>query len=100
MVHGSTFHNEQSSKFKATTAKANQSPTEASLKVVLIIAGLLLASAGGVIAYRALYLEPAAAVVITNTDVREVPNTMRVVGGLALLATGAAIAFLAARKRA
>jgi hypothetical protein len=70
------------------------------LKAVLVCVGVLLAAIGGVIAYRALYLEPAAAVVITNTDVREVPNTMRVVGGLALLAAGAAIAFLAARKRA
>ena len=70
------------------------------MKAVLVCVGILLAAIGGVIAYRALYLEPAAAVVITNTDVREVPNTMRVVGGLALLAAGAAIAFLAARKRA
>ena len=46
------------------------------MKVVLVIVGILLAAAGGVIAYRALYLEPAAAVVITNTDVREVPNTI------------------------
>ena len=70
------------------------------MKVVLTIAGILLAAIGGVIAYRALYLEPAAAVVITNTDVREVPNTMRVVGGLALLVGGATLAFLSARKRA
>ena len=70
------------------------------MKAVLVGVGVLLAAIGGVIAYRALYLEPAAAVVITNTDVREVPNTMRVVGGLALLVGGAILAFLAARKRA
>lgn len=69
------------------------------MKAVLVCVGVLLAAIGGVIAYRALYLEPAAAVVITNTDVREVPNTMRVVGGLALLVGGAILAFLAARKR-
>ena len=70
------------------------------MKVALIILGLLLGAFGGVIAYRALYLEPPAAVVITNTDVREVPNTMRVVGGVVLMVGGATLAFLAARKRA
>ncbi|MGI8732604.1 MAG: hypothetical protein ACR2LM_04795 [Pyrinomonadaceae bacterium] len=70
------------------------------MKALLIIAGIILAAFGGVIAYRALYLEPPAAVVITNTDVRELPNTMRVVGGVALMVGGAALAFLAARKRA
>ena len=69
------------------------------MKVALIILGLLLGACGGVIAYRALYLEPPAAVVITNTDVREVPNTMRVVGGVVLMVGGATLAFLAARKR-
>ena len=69
------------------------------MKIVLVIAGILLATAGGVIAYRALYLEPAAAVVITNTEVREVPNTMRIIGGAALLVGGATIAFLAARRK-
>lgn len=69
------------------------------MKVALIILGLLLGAFGGVIAYRALYLEPPAAVVITNTDVREVPNTMRVVGGVVLMVGGATLAFLAARKR-
>lgn len=69
------------------------------MKAILVIAGILLAAVGGVIAYRALFLEPAVAVVITNTDVREVPNTMRVVGGAALLAAGAALAFLAARRK-
>jgi hypothetical protein len=69
------------------------------MKVALIILGLLLGAFGGVIAYRALYLEPPTAVVITNTDVREVPNTMRVVGGVVLMVGGATLAFLAARKR-
>lgn len=60
--------------------------------------GLLLASIGGVIFYRAMFLEPSAAVVITNTDVREVPNTMRIIGGVALFVAGATIAFLAALR--
>lgn len=68
-------------------------------KTILIIAGILLAAAGGVMAYRALYLEPAAAVVITNTEVREVPNTTRVIGGAAMFVAGATVAFLAARRR-
>ena len=68
------------------------------MKVILVIVGILLASAGGVIFYRAMFLEPPAAVVITNTDVREVPNTMRIIGGVALFVAGATIAFLAALR--
>jgi len=49
--------------------------------------------------YRALFLEPSAAVIITETEVRELPNTARVVGGIALLVIGAAVAFFAARRR-
>jgi drug/metabolite transporter (DMT)-like permease len=69
------------------------------LKIILIIVGIFLASTGGVIFYRAMFLEPPAAVVITNTDVREVPNTMRIIGGVALFVAGTAIAFLAARRK-
>jgi hypothetical protein len=69
------------------------------LKVVLVIAGIVLAAIGGVIAYRAIYLEPAAAVVITNSEVREVPNMTRIIGGSAMFVAGATIAFLAARRR-
>ena len=65
---------------------------------MVIILGILIDAAGGVIAYRALFLEPAAAVVITNTEVRELPNTFRVVGGIALLAVGAYLAFFAGRR--
>ena len=68
------------------------------MKIVLLVIGLLLASIGGVIFYRAMFLEPPAAVVITNTDVREVPNTMRIIGGIALFVAGATIAFLAALR--
>lgn len=69
------------------------------MRFVGIIFGIVIAAIGGVIAYRALFLEPSSAVVITETDIREVPNTARVVGGLALLAIGAAVAFFAARRR-
>jgi uncharacterized protein YjeT (DUF2065 family) len=63
-----------------------------------MIVGLALATVGGVIAYRALFLEPAAAVVITQEHVRELPNTLRVAGGVALLVAGAALAFFGARR--
>ncbi len=68
------------------------------LKIILVILGLVLAAIGGVIFYRAMFLEPPAAVVITNTDVREVPNTMRIIGGIALFVAGATIAFFAALR--
>ena len=68
------------------------------LFMILAEAGLI-AAIGGVIAYRAYFLEPSAAVVITSTEVRELPNTARVMGGLALTIVGAAMAFLAARTK-
>ncbi len=64
-----------------------------------MILGLAIAALGGVIAYRAYFLEPSSAVIITSTEVRELPNTARVVGGLALIIVGAAMAFLAGRTR-
>ncbi|HUE81190.1 MAG TPA: hypothetical protein VMM84_03675 [Pyrinomonadaceae bacterium] len=66
---------------------------------LLTIGGIVVAAIGGVIAYRAWFLEPSAAVVITETEVRELPNTLRVAGGLALLIIGAAVAFFAARRK-
>ena len=69
------------------------------MRVFLVIFGIVLAAAGGVLAYRSYFVEPSAAVVITNTTVREVPNMTRVFGGILLLAAGAAVAFLAALRR-
>jgi len=69
------------------------------MKIVLLIAGILLATAGGVITYRAIYLEPSSAVVITETGVRDVPNYSRIIGGTILLVGGAGLAFSAARRR-
>ena len=68
-------------------------------RTIAIILGVLIAAFGGVIAYRALFLEPSSAVVITSTDVRELPNTARVMGGLAMLVMGAILAFFAARRK-
>ena len=69
------------------------------MRIIAIIFGIVVAAIGGVIAYRALFLEPSSAVIITETEVRELPNTARVVGGVAMLAIGAIVAFLAARTR-
>ena len=66
------------------------------LRAVVTILGIVLAAFGGVIAYRALYVEPSSAVVISNEGVRQLPDTLRVAGGLALLLVGAALAFTTA----
>jgi hypothetical protein len=68
------------------------------MKVIILIVGLAIAAAGGVIVYRALFLEPSSAVLITQTHVRELPNTMRVAGGFAMLIIGACLAFFGARR--
>ena len=70
------------------------------MRYVAIIFGIVIAAVGGVVAYRAYFLDPSAAIVITNTDIREVPDYFRIVMGLVLLVVGAAIAYTAAlRKR-
>lgn len=69
------------------------------MRVFLIIFGIVLATAGGVLAYRSYFVDPHTAVVITETTVREVPNMARVAGGLVLLAAGAAVALFAAIRR-
>jgi len=69
------------------------------VRVFLLIFGIALAAAGGVLAYRSYFVEPSAAVVITDTTVREVPNMARVTGGLLLLLAGTALALFAALRR-
>ena len=69
------------------------------MRVALVIFGVVLAAAGGVLAYRSYFLGPSAAVVITDTTVREVPNMARVTGGLLLLLAGTALALFAALRR-
>jgi hypothetical protein len=69
------------------------------VRTIVLILGLLIAAAGGVVAYRALFVEPHAAVVVTERSVREVPDLARAAGGLALLAAGAAAAVFAALRR-
>jgi hypothetical protein len=69
------------------------------MRVAIMIAGILLAATGGVLAYRAFFIEPHAAVVVTDASVREVPNLARTAGGLALLIAGASLALFAALRR-
>jgi hypothetical protein len=69
------------------------------VRLFLVIIGIVLAAAGGVIAYRSYFVEPSAAVVITGVTVRELPNMARVAVGLLLLAAGAALALSAALRR-
>ena len=69
------------------------------MRVFLIILGMIVATAGGVIAYRAWFLDPRTTVVISESGIREIPSYARIVGGLAMLVVGAVAAFLAARRR-
>ena len=69
------------------------------MKVLLLIVGILVATAGGVIAYRALYVEPKSTVVITETEIKQLPNQARVVGGALLFVGGSALALFAATRR-
>lgn len=69
------------------------------LRWIIIIFGVVIAAVGGVIAYRAYFLEPSAAIMITNEGVRELPNTTKILGGIALLLVGAAVAFTVAVRK-
>lgn len=69
------------------------------MKALLLIVGMILATIGGVITYRALYVEPKSVVVITDTDIRQLPNYTHVVGGALLFVGGTALALYAATRR-
>jgi hypothetical protein len=69
------------------------------VKALLLIVGILLATAGGVITYRALYVEPKSAVIITESEVRELPNYTRVIGGALLFIGGSALALYSAVRK-
>ena len=66
---------------------------------VIVVCGIVLAAIGGVIAYRAFFLDPSAAVIISNEGVRQLPDTFRVIEGIVLLIVGAAIALTAALRK-
>ena len=69
------------------------------MKTVLLIVGILIATAGGVITYRALYVEARSAVVITESEVRELPNYTRVITGALLFVGGSALALYSAVRK-
>jgi len=69
------------------------------MKSLLLIVGILVATAGGVITYRALYVEPKSAVVITDSGIRQIPDQARVVGGALLFVGGSALALFAATSK-
>lgn len=69
------------------------------MKILLLIVGIFIATAGGVITYRALYVEPKSAVVITEDGIRQIPNQGRVVGGALMFVGGAALALFAATRK-
>ena len=69
------------------------------MKALLLIVGILVATAGGVITYRALYLEPKSAVIITEGDIRELPNYTRVITGALLFVGGSALALYSAVRK-
>jgi hypothetical protein len=68
-------------------------------RIVGFIVGVAVAAVGGVIAYRALFLEPSAAVVVTGSEIHELPNTARILWGVLMLIAGMALAFYAARRK-
>ena len=69
------------------------------MKSLLLIVGILAATVGGVITYRALYVEPKSAVVITDSGIRQIPDQARVVGGALLFVGGSALALFAATRK-
>ena len=70
------------------------------MKSLLLIVGILIATVGGVLTYRALYVEPKSGVVITDSGIRQIPDQARVVGGALLFVGGSALALFAATRRA
>ena len=69
------------------------------MKVLLLIVGIMIATIGGVMTYRTLYVEPKSAVVITETGIRQIPNQARVVTGALLFVGGSALALYSAIRK-
>ena len=69
------------------------------MKALLLIVGILIATAGGVITYRTLYVEPKSAVVITDSGIRQIPDQARVIGGALMFIGGSALALFAATRK-
>ena len=69
------------------------------MKTLLLILGILIAVAGGVITYRTLYVEPKSGVVITDSGIRQIPDQARVVGGALMFVGGSALALFAVTRK-
>jgi hypothetical protein len=71
------------------------------MRIVALILGLAVAAWGGVLAYRAFFLEPSATAIINTSTgaMHEYPNMLRVTLGLMMLVGGACISFFAARRK-
>jgi hypothetical protein len=70
------------------------------MRIVALIFGIIIAAAGGVLVYRALFVHTGASFVISDTGaIHEVQNWWKAAGGVALLLVGASVAFLSARRR-
>jgi hypothetical protein len=69
------------------------------MRVALVIAGIMLAAVGGVVAYHGAFASAPTAFVVNEASgsVREVHNVGRVALGVLLLVAGAGLAFFAAR---
>ena len=71
------------------------------MRALLVTTGIVLAAAGGAIAYRAAFGDTPSAFVVNEASgsVREVHNVWRIALGVLLLVAGAGLAFYAARAR-
>ena len=70
------------------------------MRLIAFIAGILLAAAGGALAYHAWFIEPPKAELVTSTGtVRDMPNMLHIVGGITMLLIGAALAFFSLRRK-
>jgi hypothetical protein len=70
-------------------------------RIFAFIIGLGIAAWGGVIAYRAIFIDPSATAVISEGTgaIHQYPNALRVASGIIILACGACAAFFAARRK-
>jgi len=68
------------------------------MRVLVFFGGALVAAIGGVILYRTLFVEPPAGYIITETHVRELPDTVKLIAGSFLLLAGALVAFFSLKR--
>lgn len=69
------------------------------MRLIAFIIGIVIATLGGVLLYRALYLDPRTTIVVTETAVREMPGTLRIASGALMLVGGASLAIYSAIRR-